>query len=44
MSDIPFAGDPVFDLHLGGKMAIAPTAPGLADRLLISAAVSKSSA
>jgi malate dehydrogenase (oxaloacetate-decarboxylating) len=27
MSDIPFAGDPVFDLHLGGKMAIAPTAP-----------------
>jgi malate dehydrogenase (oxaloacetate-decarboxylating) len=29
----PFEGDPVFDLHVGGKMAIRPTAPleGAAD-------------
>ena len=25
-SDVPFTGDPVFDLHRGGKMQIAPTA------------------
>ena len=25
-SEVPFAGDPVFDLHRGGKMQIAPTA------------------
>ncbi|MEP9383707.1 NADP-dependent malic enzyme [Nocardioides sp. KR10-350] len=26
MPDIPYAGDPVFDLHRGGKMQISPTA------------------
>jgi malate dehydrogenase (oxaloacetate-decarboxylating) len=33
----PFAGDPVFDLHVGGKMEVRATV-GLADRDALSMA------